>query len=142
MAGADSGAALASGEGSTELAIYDAARGDFARGNYALARDGFDELLRRFPKSSLADNASYWLAESFYAEGQYLQALERYEEIPIAYPEGDVRPAALLKTGYCRLELGYPDEAARSFERVRLLFPGSNEAAIAEHKLGSMPAGH
>jgi tol-pal system protein YbgF len=137
-AGVDSGSALAGGEGSTELAIYDAARGDFARGNYALARDGFEELLRRFPASNLADNAAYWLAESFYAEGQYLPALERYEEILIAYPEGDVRPAALLKTGYCRLELGFPEEAARSFERVRLLFPESNEAAIAEHKLSGL----
>jgi tol-pal system protein YbgF len=138
VAGADSGAAPPIEEGSTELAIYDAARGDFARGNYALARDGFDELLRRFPASNLADNAAYWLAESYYAEAQYLQALERYEEILIAYPDGDVRPAALLKTGYCRLELGFPDEAARSFERVRLLFPDSNEAAIAEHKLSGL----
>ena len=138
VAGVDSGAAPPLDEGSTELAIYDAARGDFARGNYALARDGFDELLRRFPASSLADNAAYWLAESFYAEAQYLPALERYEEILIAYPEGDVRPAALLKTGYCRLELGFPEEAARSFERVRLLFPESNEAAIATHKLSGM----
>ncbi len=138
-ASADSGRAQPVEEGSTELAIYDAARGDFARGNYALARDGFDELLRRFPRSSLADNAAYWLAESFYAEAKYLQALERYEEILIAYPEGDVRPAALLKTGYCRLELGFPDEAARSFERVTLLFPESNEAAIAQHKLSSIP---
>ncbi len=137
-AGADSGAVQPLDEGSTELAIYDAARGDFARGNYALARDGFDELLRRFPASNLADNAAYWLAESFYAEAQYLPALERYEEILIAYPEGDVRPAALLKTGYCRLELGFPEEAARSFERVRLLFPESNEAAIAEHKLAGL----
>ena len=141
-ANADSGSARPVDEGSTELAIYDAARGDFARGNYALARDGFDELLRRFPASSLADNAAYWLAESFYAEAQYLQALERYEEILIAYPEGDVRPAALLKTGYCRLELGFPEEAARSFERLRLLFPDSNEAAIATHKLSGMSAGH
>jgi tol-pal system protein YbgF len=141
-AGAAPDSALPAGEGSTELAIYDAARGDFARGNYALARDGFDELLRRFPESSLADNAAYWLAESFYAEAQYLPALERYEEILIAYPEGDVRPAALLKTGYCRLELGFPEEAARAFERVRLLFPESNEAAIAEHKLSGLPGRH
>ena len=140
-AAADSGVFIPVGEGSTELAIYDAARGDFARGNYALAREGFEELLRRFPDSVLADNGAYWLAESFYAEGQYLQALERYEEILQAYPAGDVLPAALLKTGYCRIELGFTEEAAQAFERVRLLYPESNEAAIAEHKLNGMGAG-
>lgn len=136
----DTGAALPAGEGSSELAIYDGARGDFARGNYALAREGFEELLRRFPTSTLADNASYWLAESFYAEGQFLQALERYEDILLNYPSGDVVPAALLKTGYCRLELGYAAEARSAFQRVQQRFPDSNEAAIAAHKLASMSA--
>lgn len=135
----DTGAALPVGGGSSELAIYDGARGDFARGNYALAREGFEELLRRFPASTLADNAAYWLAESFYAEGQFLQALERYEDILLNYPSGDVVPAALLKTGYCRLELGYADEARAAFQRVQQRFPDSNEAAIAAHKLSSLP---
>jgi len=134
----DTGAALPAGEGSSELAIYDGARGDFARGNYALAREGFEELLRRFPTSTLADNAAYWLAESFYAEGQFLQALERYEDILLNYPSGDVVPAALLKTGYCRLELGYTEEARAAFQRVQQRFPDSNEAAIAAHKLASL----
>lgn len=137
---ADTGAALPAGEGSSELAIYDGARGDFARGNYALAREGFEELLRRFPASTLADNAAYWLAESFYAEGQYLQALERYEDILLNYPSGDAVPAALLKTGYCRLELGYTEEARSAFQRVQQRFPDSNEAAIAAHKLSSLAA--
>ncbi|MBM4116494.1 tol-pal system protein YbgF [bacterium] len=134
----DTGAALPGGEGSSELAIYDGARGDFARGNYALAREGFEELLRRFPASTLADNAAYWLAESFYAEGQFLQALERYEDILLNYPSGDVVPAALLKTGYCRLELGYTEEGRAAFQRVQQRFPDSNEAAIAAHKLASL----
>jgi tol-pal system protein YbgF len=136
MSAAGSGADT--GDGSPELLIYDAAVRDFARGSYTMARSGFEEMLRRFPRSQLADNAAFWLAETLYAEGQFQQSLARFEQLLRDYPWTDVRLSALLKSGYCHLELGDTNGAAKAFRRIMLEDPGSDEAAIAEHKLEAM----
>jgi tol-pal system protein YbgF len=120
------------------LEVYDAAMRDFTRGSYALARDGFEEVVRRFPQSELADNAAYWLGETFYAEGEYADALDRFDQVLRAYPTGDILPSALLKTGYCQLELGDREAAIAAFQRLRSEYPSSDEAAIAEHKLNAI----
>jgi tol-pal system protein YbgF len=124
--------------GSPEMVVYDAARGDFARGNYGLAEQGFLELLRRFPGSQLADNAGYWLGESLYAEGEFDDALARFQDVLTRYPNGDALPAAQLKVGYCQLELGNTEAAIAAFKRVTLHYPESDEAANAQHRLTAM----
>jgi tol-pal system protein YbgF len=138
-ASGDSAAAvLPASEGSSELVIYDAAMRDYARGSFALARDGFEELLRRFPQSELADNAAYWVGETYYAEGKFAQALDSYEQVLRSYLGGDTAPAAMLKTGYCKLELGDRVAAAAAFQRLRRQYPDSDEAVIAANKLQAM----
>jgi tol-pal system protein YbgF len=125
-------------DGSPATDVFDAAFADFTRGNYALAREGFEELLRGYPRSELADDAAYWIAEAYYSEGEHAQALERFEAILQTYPRADTLAATLLKIGYCQIELDRSEEAAATFERLRRDYPESDEALIAEHKLSAM----
>src|SRR5262245_43868584 len=55
------------GEGPTPEQAYQAAYIDFSKGNYPLAIQGFREFVRRYPDSDLADNAQYWIGESFFS---------------------------------------------------------------------------
>ncbi len=122
-------------EAPPELVLYDAAMSDFRSGNYLLARQGYEELVYRYPNSQLAANAAYWLAETLYAERDYGSALARFKEIEEAYPTAEILPSVLLKIAYTQLELGNEEEAVLDFRRVILHYPDSEEAVNAGHRL-------
>jgi tol-pal system protein YbgF len=127
--GADSSAST------TPRALYDAAYQDLTRGNYGLALMGFQEVLAKFPTSELADNAQYWIGESYYAQKDYKQALVEFETAVQSFPQGDKVPAALLKAGFCQQQLGQKDAARKTFEDLVARFPNSEEARLATTKL-------
>ncbi len=118
--------------------VYEGAFADYTRGSYTLARQGFQELLQRFPDSELADDAAYWIAETHYAQGDPTTALAQFQSILEEYPRGDSITPALLKIGYCYLELGQEDAARDAFRRLIREFGESDEALIAQHKLSTL----
>ena len=138
-AGGDASEVADSGSPATD--VYQAAFADYTRGSYTLARQGFEEVLRRFPDSEFADDAAYWIAETHYAQGNPETALRGFRSILENYPRGDSITASLLKIGYCHLELGDEDAAREAFGRLRREFPESDEALVAEHKLSTLTGG-
>lgn len=123
-----------------ELVLYDAATRDFRRGNYILARSGFEELAHSYPNSQLADNATYWLGETLYAEADFAAALVRYQEVMELYPTSDALAAALLKSAYCHLELENEEAAIAAFRQVVINFPDTDEGLNASHRLAALGA--
>ena len=73
------------------------------RGNYDLAVLGFRQYLESFPDTELADNASYWIGESYYSQGKYQQAIREFDGILRRYPRSDKLASGLLKKGYAYL---------------------------------------
>jgi tol-pal system protein YbgF len=117
---------------------FSAAYADYAKGNYALALAGFQEFLRRYPGSELADNAQFWTAESYYAQGDFTTASERYEQVVKNYPKGDRVPAALLKRGLCLIELNKAADGVVLLQHLIQSYPTSDEAALAKQKLADL----
>ena len=118
--------------------LYDAAYVDLSRQNYDLALAGFQEYLRVFPKSELADNARYWIGEIYYVRNDYSKALQEFLRVETDYPDGTKVPAALLKAGYCLQELRKPEEAKRLYQKIRQKYPQTQEAELAGEKLMHM----
>ena len=99
--------------------IYQAAYIDFSKGNSPLAIAGFQEFIRRFPDSDLADNAQYWVGESYFSlahahanqgdQEKARQALEQgvreFRKVVLTYPRGDKVPTAVYKEALALLEL-------------------------------------
>ncbi len=148
-AGAAVGAAVGSGlsddeppplnaSGSPGAEVYDAAFRDFTRGSFTLAREGFQEFLDRYPETDLADNARYWVGETWYAQGNYREAVDHFDAVLRQYPEGDILPAALLKASNCRFELAEEDRALEGYRRLMEEYPESDEAFIAQHKIAEI----
>ncbi len=108
---------------------------DLTRGNYQLALEGFREYLSRFPKSELAVNAQYWLAECFYAQGMYHQAFDEFQQVILQYPQGTKVPAALLKMGYSANKMGNKNTARKYLQMVIQNYPKSEEAGLANIQL-------
>jgi tol-pal system protein YbgF len=139
-AGADSTGVAdpASLGGSPGKDVFDAAWADYTRGDYAIARDGFQEVVDRFGQSELADDAEYWVAETWYAQRDWAAAQEGFDAVIARYPASDVIPAAKLKLGYSLIETGDPERAIQVLQDLQESHPDSDEALIAGHKLSTL----
>jgi tol-pal system protein YbgF len=133
--GTDSTAAAGGGGGGSPRAIYDAAYQDLTRGNHGLAILGFQEVLAKYPTSELADNAQYWIGESYYAQKDFKQAMSEFQKTVQAYPQGDKVPAALYKTALCQQQLGDKAGARTTLQGLVEKYPQSEEARLARTKI-------
>ena len=106
---------------------------------YVEAGAAFETFLVQFPTSPLADNAQYWLAETHYVRGQFAEALPEFRKVLEQYPQSAKLPDALLKVGYCQIELGDRDAARTSLQEVMRQFPDTTAARLASQRLTSLP---
>lgn len=105
---------------------------------YADARAAWTELLNKFPKSEYADNARYWIGESYYAEKDFASAILEYDKVVRDYPGQDKVPAALLKQGMAFLEIGEKEGGVATLQDVVKKFPKSEEAKKAKERLSKL----
>jgi tol-pal system protein YbgF len=105
---------------------------------YEPAALAFQQFLVSFPDSQLADNAQYWLAESYYVTDQFENALKEFEVVISKHPRSRKVPDALLKIGYSNYELERWDAARSSLARVQSEYPDTTAARLAEQRLKRM----
>jgi tol-pal system protein YbgF len=124
------------GEG--EKQAYDRAFQDLKELRYAAAAEGFQDFLTSYPESEYADNAQYWLGESYYVTRNYDIALEAFQDLISDFPESPKLPDALLKIGYTHYELKQWDQARAALTQVEEQFPDTTLARLASSRLRSM----
>ena len=119
----------------TETEIYTTSKQLFDQGEYEDAREGFEKLLKKHPKSPRADNAQFWIGETYYRERWYEKAILEYQQVIEKYPNGNKVAAALLKQGFAFLNLGDKPNARLILKELVKKYPNSNEANVARQKL-------
>jgi tol-pal system protein YbgF len=105
---------------------------------YEPAALAFQQFLVSFPDSQLADNAQYWLAESYYVTDKFEEALKEFSVVIKQYPDSRKVPDALLKTGYCNYELQRWADARKALTRVQSEYSDTTAARLAEQRLKRM----
>jgi len=110
----------------------------FQQGELDTAMQGFSEFLVRYPTSTLAPNAQYWLGECYYGKKQFEQAIEAFDRVKLAYPASEKVPAALLKKGFAYLALNDRSRAVSTLKQVVNGFPKTPEADKASGKLSQL----
>ena len=127
----------------SDRANYQAAFDLLKPGLYEKATAAFQQFLVAFPASALADNAQYWLGESYYVTRRYDEALKTFRIVVDRYKESRKLPDAWLKIGYCQYELKNWNAARDALTRVTRDFPDSSAAPEAANRLERMKAeGH
>jgi tol-pal system protein YbgF len=121
-----------------ETDLYDKSIALYRDGKYEEALDGFRSFLKAFPKSDRADNAHFWIGESYMALKQYEQAILAYQDVIKNYPKGNKVPSALLRQAFAFLEIKDQTSAKLLLNRVVKNYPGSSEAKIAQKKLETL----
>ena len=79
--------------------LYDMAWADYTAGSYDLAIEGFTSYVRSFPRSEFADNAQYYIGESYFQRGRLAEAVEAFGRVISTYPKSDVVGQAYYKRG-------------------------------------------
>lgn len=108
------------------------------RKDYKAAIARFKEFIKKHPQSEYADNAQYWIGESYYASREFDQAILEFDAVRRKYPKGDKVPAALLKQGFAFAELGDKVDARLILQELIDRYPQSQEAAKAKQKLKAL----
>jgi tol-pal system protein YbgF len=121
-----------------EKAAYDQAFQALKELRYADAAEDFQSFLDRYPESEYADNAQYWLGESYYVTRNYDIALTAFQDLLDKYPDSPKSPDALLKIGYTHYELEQWDSARAALTQVQENYPDSTLSRLAENRLRSM----
>ncbi len=136
QASAESGQPVADSEARQEA--YDTAFNKLRDGDYAAAAEAFRAFLEQFPEGPLADNAHYWLGESYYVTGNFDIALNSFQSVLDQFPESPKAPDAMLKLGFCYYELEQWDQARDTLERVRERYPDTSVSRLAQDRLRLM----
>ncbi len=121
--------------GPSVIDIYNEARNDYTQGRFALAISGFKDVLDLDKRGDLADNAHYWMGESYLAQRQHDQALGEFDKIIRDYPQSNKRPDAYLKKAMTLEEMGRRSEANVMYELVIEQFPRTNQERVARRRL-------
>ena len=126
-----------------EQQSYDRAFELLKQSRYEESVAAFKEFQTRFPRSSLADSAQYWVAEARYVNRAYDAALHEYNTLIQRYPESKRLPDAMLKVGYIHFDNEQWTQARRALNAVVIRYPGSRVAVSAKMRLDQMcKSGH
>ncbi|MCG8551013.1 MAG: tol-pal system protein YbgF [Desulfobacterales bacterium] len=122
----------------TEDGFYGHAKKMFDQGDLESARVQFENFIHKYPDSKNADNARFWIADSYYAEKWYEKAILEYQKVLDNYPNSNKNAAARLKQGYAFAALGEKASARMMLEELITRYPNSQEAKYAKEKLKNL----
>lgn len=115
-------------------ALYNEAQNLFMAGRLAESIDKFADFILHYPKHTLADNAQYWIGETYYSQKEYQKALAEFKKVVDNYPNENKAPDALLKAAFSYLELNSREKAAEALKLLIERYPSSEAAARAKSK--------
>jgi len=116
------------------------ATADYQRGQYELARQGFQDYVDTYPKTDLSDDALYWIGECYAAQKKHPQAITAFEQLFKSYPQSDKAASAHLKKALAHLEQGEKAQAIVQLNYVTHEYPSSDEAKSARQRLKALGA--
>jgi len=115
---------------------FNAAVGQFDRGQLTTARMAFQEFLRIHATHARVPDARFYLADILAQQEQYNEAITAFLEIPSLYPMSAKAPEAYYRVGVIYLEDLDDVENARAYlTRVVESYAESDTAALAQARL-------
>jgi tol-pal system protein YbgF len=91
----------------TTATDYERALKEHQNGKFREARERFSQFIKANPDHSLADNALYWMGESFMIEGDYRRALVQFQDLVDKFPQSDKKCDAM-------------DQQVKAFEALKM----------------------
>lgn len=118
-----------------EKKAYQAAFDTLKEGRYKKAKSELNAFLSKYPTSSFAGNAQYWLGEAHYVTRSFSQGIIEFEKVLNQYSSSNKVPDAMLKLGYTYYEMKQFDQSKQILQNLRDAFPKSTAARLAGKRL-------
>ena len=118
-----------------EQTTYEAAMATFKDGDYKTAATQLGAFVTRYPQSSYASNAQYWLGNAFYAQRDCKKAIAAQQVVATNYPDSAKAPDAMLNIGTCYAELKDKKAATMALKNLIAKYPDSAAATAARDRL-------
>ena len=115
--------------------IYNSAYSDMVKERYDMAINGYRNYIENCSNTALADNAQYFIGESYFSMKQYDKAQKAFETMIDQYPTSEKLAAAKLKLGRALYEQRQKTKARSYFEDVAKNYIGTDEAQEASKML-------
>jgi tol-pal system protein YbgF len=128
-------AAPVSGE---ENEAYERAQGQRRIGNYQGAITAFQAFIAKYPKSTLAPRAQYWIGDSYFNLRDFKNAISSQQKLLSAYPDSNSVPDALLNMASAQLEAGDTATARKTMDSLISRFPSSEAAEKARRRVANL----
>ena len=130
-----------------EIRDYEDAFRRYRAGDYAGAIDRFQVFLQTHPSSEYADNALFWMGDSYFKLNDFEQAAVAFDKVVKRFPDGNKVPDALYRQGVSLLEIGkrtkqqktYTPAACQIFRRITDEYPNSERVPEARRQLEKCP---
>ncbi len=107
----------------------------FGHGKHAESRAAFERIFEAEPSGELADNALFWIGETYFAVGDYSNAMRYYARVTKEFADQNKAPDAMFKMGLTYVKTGDLAMARRTFEECIKKYPYSTPAASAKYEL-------
>lgn len=117
----------------TPSEVYRTSYADYLSGKTDLAISGFKSFLERYPDSDLADDAQFYIADSYLTKKDFNSARIEFDKVLAASRE--FRAAALLKRSYALEGSKQKSDQKHTLETLIKEFPESTEAQTAKQIL-------
>ncbi len=108
--------------------LFQIARKDFSSQDYERAIKGFEDIIAKFPSSTLVDDCLYWIGESYFVQKKYKEAVLVYKKIAKEHPLSELMPATMFKAGLCFEKLADEQSRGKVWSELLEKFPYSDEA--------------
>ncbi len=118
--------------------LYNQAYDYMSKSAFGTAEVWFKEFVARFPDHRRADNAYYWLGETYLVQNKPEDAVIAFSTGLKAFPKGEKAPDNLLKMGVAFERIGKPDMAKSAWEKLIRDFPKHASADRAKKRLESI----
>jgi TolA-binding protein len=114
--------------------FYQDALDDVYTHNYVSAIAKFQQLLKEDSSNDLADNSQYWIGESYYALGNFEQAIAEFEKV-YAFDNNNKSDDAQFMIGLAYLKIGDKNLAELELKNLLSFFNKSEYVTKAELRL-------
>jgi tol-pal system protein YbgF len=109
-----------------------------AKGERGVARQLYDEYVKRWPTDPRAADAHFRLGEIAYGEQRWREAILAYGKVAQDFPRSDKAPDAMLRTAEAMVQLDLRDDARALFAEVEKRYPKTTAAAKAKARLAQL----
>lgn len=107
----------------------------FGKNQLPDARKAFQQVFDADPTGELADNALFWIGETYYAAGNYGEAMRFYKRVADDYSDQNKAPDALFKLALAYEKTGDLMLARSTLQDVMKRYPYSSMASSAKAEL-------